>query len=79
MFSGLGIIISLIILGFLWPLTFAYAIYKLSENTKLTLILTSTATISVFVAQLYYPGLPTLVGIFCILFALGAWMYQEAS
>jgi hypothetical protein len=78
MFSGLSIIISLIILGFLWPLTFAYAIYKLSENTKLTLILTSIVTISVFVAQFYYPDLPILVAIFCILFALGAWMYEEA-
>jgi hypothetical protein len=78
MFSGLSIIISLIILGFLWPLTFAYAIYKLSENTKLTLILTSIVTILVFVAQFYYPDLPTLVAIFCILFALGAWMYEEA-
>jgi hypothetical protein len=78
MFAGLSIIISLIILGFLWPLTFAYAIYKLSENTKLTIILTSTATISVFVAQIYYPDLPILVAIFCILLAIGAWMYEEA-
>jgi hypothetical protein len=79
MFSGLGIILTAIILCILWPLTLTYGLYKLSENLKFSAITALIITISVFIANSYYPHILLPAGIVSLLFALGAWMYQEAS
>jgi hypothetical protein len=80
MFSGLGIILTVIILCILWPIPFAYAIYKLTNNSKITLISTLFAIAAVLICNYFYPlYTTTYVGILSLGSALFIWMYQEAS
>ena len=80
MLSTLGVILTVIILCILWPIPFAYSIYKLTNNLKTALISTPFAITAVLICNYFYPNYtPFYAGILSLGSALFIWMYQEAN